>query len=855
MIRIRYYTSIKTLFVATSALLFAVYNVNIYAGNLRNEPVKACVIPGSMALNKGYRLKIADCLGWREDRQAKFCPGYYVQNKIKPLSDPNAVEIRADRTSLYLEGNSTLAGNVEIREDSQIVTAQTAKIYRDPDTKKITRIELVDNVRYSAPDVLVYSGKAILHPVTKSGVLTDVIYRFKTDRAKAYLPAWGRASLIERFANKNYLLKKATYTTCAPTDKSWKISADQITINDAKSSGVAKNAYLDIHGIPVIYTPYISFPTTKERKSGFLMPIYGYTNISGFDYGFPYYFNIAPNFDATFVPHIYSLRGIMVGGNARYLTKTSSGIFGLTFLPNDAKYNSFLMQNRDEFPVLQGKSANRWSVMFSNKSKFNKNLSANINFKQISDDYYFQDFSTNLAVSSVNQILREGDITYANKHWNLFGMLQSYQTLHPINQTAVSSIYERLPQLSAKGHYDNLPMHSDFKILGQFDNFHWNGTDEILPQGPRYHANPILSFPLNKPWGYMKPEVQLVENYYDLNSRTSRANGFVTTSNSYNRTIPRYSFDAGLTFTRDIKIFDDKVKETLEPRVYYLYVPYKNQSFYPSFDSAYMIFNTDQLFRNNRFSGFDRISDANQIAYAATMRWISPKTGLEIVRFSLGQLRYFSERKVQLCYNQDGTCTDSPLFLGYVSPLSTYSPIASKFTYTLSSIWSASADYVWDPATNATNNGNFNIRYQPTPERILSFGYNYIVSGNVLAGNVVRTKDIPVSVKNLPLNQATASYAWPLTENWSTLAAYSYNISAGYSMLSFFGLQYDSCCWAARIIGGRQFKSLSVDSQSPTYNNNVYFQILLKGLGSASSSDPASTIGTYLPGYPNLFSK
>jgi len=655
--------------------------------------------------------------------------------------------------------------------------------------------------------------------------------------------------------NKNYLLKKATYTTCPPKNKSWKISAQKITIDDAKATGVARNAYLDFHGFPVLYTPYMSFPTTSARKSGFLTPIYGYTNVSGFDYGLPYYFNLAPNYDATFIPHLYSFRGVMLGGNTRYLTKKSMGIFGLTYMPHDAKYNSFLMQNRDEFPVLQGQSSDRWSVMFRHKSQFTKNLVANVNFKQISDDYYFQDFSTNLAISSMNQILREGDVSYVNKNWTLFGMLQSYQTLHPINQSPVANIYERLPQLYARGHYDNLPMNADFRVLGEFDNFHWNGRDQILPQGPRYHVSPVLAFPFYKPWGYLKPEVQLVENYYDLNARSSVDSGAVTTYSSYNRTIPRYSVDTGLTFTRTIKIFNDRLKETIEPRIYYLNVPYKDQSFYPAFDSAYMIFNTDQLFRNNRFSGLDRISDANQIAYGSTMRWISPETGLELARISLGQLRYFSERKVQLCYNNDGTCTDSPLFLGYVSPTSTYSPIASKFTYALSAIWSASADYVWDPATSATNNGNINLRYQPTPDKILALGYNYIVSGNVIINSLVGDEIVPVAVKNSPLNQATASYAWPLTENWSSLAAYSYNISAGYSMLTFLGLQYDSCCWAARIIGGRQFKSLGIDSHLPTYNNNIYFQILLKGLGSASSSDPSSTIGTYLPGYPNLFSK
>lgn len=842
-----------TWFVVTFTVICFTYSFIAQANVPSQEPVNACVIPGDVALNNYYRAKIAKCLGWHESSNASFCAGYYLQNKIVPPTTPNTIEVRANSSSIYLEGQSKLLGNVEVKEGSRLVNAQMANIYRDPKTKKITKIELTGNVRYIAPDVMIYADKADLHPDTNSGALTDVIYRFKVDRARAYLPAWGRASLIERFANEDYLLKKATYTTCAPTDKKWQIKADKITINKESFSGVARNAYLEIGDTPVLYVPYMSFPTTKRRKSGFLMPIYGYTNVSGFDFGFPYYFNIAPNLDATFVPHVYSFRGLMLGGNARFLTEKSTGVFGLTFLPKDAKYNAFLMNNRDEFPALRKQSSNRWSVMMRERTKFTDNLNLNINFRQISDDYYFQDFSTNLAVSSANQILREGDLTYTGKNWTLFGMLQSYQTLHPINQSPVSSIYERFPQVYARGHYDNLPLGADFKILNQFDNFHWTGTDQILPQGPRYHVNPVLSIPMVKPWGYIKPEVQLVENYYDLNSRTAKADGAVYSSNTYNRTIPRYIIDSGLILTRNINIFDDYIKETIEPRFYYLNVPYKNQSFYPAFDSAYMIFNTDQLFRNNRFSGFDRISDGNQFAYGATVRWISPKTGLEIINFRLGQIRYFSERKVQLCYNDNGDCTDSPLFLGYVSPTSTYSPIASKLTYSLNSVWSVSSDYVWDPATSATNNGNVNFRFQPTPERIFTFGYNYIVSGNVLAGNVIQTSD--ANIKNTPLNQATVSYAWPLNENWSSLGAYSYNVSEKYSMLTLFGLQYDSCCFAARLIGGRQFKSLSVDSLRPTYNNNVYFQVLLKGLGTVTSSDPASTISTYLPGYPNIFSK
>jgi LPS-assembly protein len=329
--------------------------------------------------------------------------------------------------------------------------------------------------------------------------------------------------------------------------------------------------------------------------------------------------------------------------------------------------------------------------------------------------------------------------------------------------------------------------------------------------------------------------------------------------------LPRAYIDSGLTFERDnAYLFNNVMRQTLEPRLYYLNVPYLNQSQFPSFDSAYMIFNTDQLFRTNRFSGFDRISDANQLAYAVTTRWLSPKTGQEKAKVTIGQIHYFSERKVRLCYSKTGYCQDDPLILGYTSPTDLWSPIALNGVYTLNYAWSATSDYVWNPATHTTNNANLSLHYQPSPEKILGLSYNYLVSGNILAkpgttqNNVSYINSSYSSAQSnlsstAALNQITGSYAWPLSENWSSLGTYSYNLSEHYDMLDFFGLQYDSCCWAIRLIGGRTFKSLSPNSLKPQYDNNVYFQILLKGLGSVTTSNPETTIQSYLPGYKNMF--
>ena len=225
---------------------------------------------------------------------------------------------------------------------------------------------------------------------------------------------------------------------------------------------------------------------------------------------------MAPNLDATIVPHEYTLRGTMIGGDARFLTEDSVGMIGGNFLANDRAFNKFLSANRDEFPTLKGASTDRWSFLLRDSTRLASNLHMNINYQQVSDDYYLQDFSSNLAIMTENQLLRQGDLTYTTDHWLYRGMLQSYQTLNPPDQSRVLDVYQRLPQLLAQGSYSDLPMHANFSMLGEFDYFRWPNTKQPVPQGPRYHANPILSFPQVKPWGYLTPEVQLVENYYNL---------------------------------------------------------------------------------------------------------------------------------------------------------------------------------------------------------------------------------------------------------------------------------------------------------------------------------------------------
>ncbi|MCH9756950.1 MAG: LPS assembly protein LptD [Gammaproteobacteria bacterium] len=814
-----------------------------FAASESVDVVKACVITSKSSWDASHRAQIASCLGWQDASMNTMCHGsYQMTPRFSQSSGEHArlIQVRADNVSFVSAGRSKLSGHVEVQHEERIVSAETAYLYRDPKTQHVTEVELLENVIYVEPGRFMRAHRVKLNPLDKSGTIDNALYRFEHKHAHASLPAFGKADLIQRFKNRDLLLKGATYTTCSPKDNAWALRAAEIRLYDDEGRAVVHDAVLEFRDTPIVYTPYLSFPTSKARKSGFLMPTSGYSNIGGGDISFPYYWNIAPNYDATILPHVYTRRGLMLGGDTRFMTAHSNGVLGGNFLARDRAFKEYLAVHQASYPQLRGVSDNRWSVFFRETTMFTDRLKLDINYQKISDDYFLQDFNNNMTVMTESQLLQEGALTYTGDHWFARGMVQGYQTLNPINQSPVDYIYQRLPQIQVRGDYADLPLNANFTVRAQYDLFHWPVNDATKLEGPRYHVNPELSFDYRKSWGYITPEVQVVENHYNLHTENS------VYSPNFNHTIPRYSTDAGLTFERKATWDGGRYTQTFEPRLYYLYVPYQNQSNIPAFDSAYMIFRYEQLFRTNRFSGFDRISDGNQLAYAFRTRLLSEDDGKEKMSFSVGQLRYFSDRRVQLCYAIDGQCTDDSRMLGFTSSESKSSPIATVFTYNLGPVWSLSGSWSFDVFQNATDNADMSMKYEPEKNHILRFMYSYLVDANLI-------EQLDGSEKLAAEHQATVAYAWPLSEHWSSVGVYSYNISERYDMVSFLGLQYESCCWAVRAFAGRAFNSLNLDREGSQYNNSVYIQLLLKGLGSVSSNDPATTIRTYLPTYKDLF--
>lgn len=770
-------------------------------------------------------------LGWQEDDEANRCHGYYIDPPITyDTTQGNNIIIDADKTSLFRSGRSTLSGHVLVQQQQQQLSADKAYIYRDDETGDVTDIDLFDHVTLREPGRLLVGEQAHFNQISKAGEIDWALYRI-TLHPGDDLHAWGEASQIRRDEQGIYHLSNATYATCPPSVRAWKVSAKSLTLNQQTGTGTAKHVTFKVKDVALFYAPYYSFPIDNRRKTGFLTPVVGYSNRNGADIGFPFYLNLAPNYDATITPYYLSQRGSMIAGEFRYLDRGSQGHVIGTVLPNDKRYQAFKLQHPDEFDP--GSTSTRSMISTYNDTRFNENWIGHLDVNVVSDDFYFQDFGQSVPSTTQNQLLRQGYISYSDQHWYFIHNLQAYQTLNPFTaNTQVSEIYDRLPQIIVTGSYPNIAGPLSFEINNEFDHF-LNGPKPA--QGNRFTVNPVLSYPMIRAAGFLIPTAEVNSTFYRLHNAMMPMN-----VNNVDRTIPRYSVDAGLFFERYQRVRQQYFTQTLEPRVYYLYVPFEEQSQIPNFDSDSNIFTFNQLFRPNRFSGLDRIGDANQLAFALTSRFINQETGREALRVSAGSIAYFKDRLVQLC-DQGVNCIDSPNERGYVSPTAKFAPIATRVEFAINPLWTASSDYVWDPVLRDTNNASIQLHYQPAPNRVIHMAYSYLVN----ADRDPRGYDAP-NARN-DLHQASIGAAWPLGDHYSAFGHWQYNFNQDYNLAYYGGLQYDSCCWAFRVLGGRIFTRL--DGSTPLYQNAIYLQILLRGLGTVGNRGLANTLQTVIPGF------
>jgi LPS-assembly protein len=610
-------------------------------------------------------------------------------------------------------------------------------------------------------------------------------------------------------------------------------------MNKKTGEGSAKNAWMEFKGVPVFYTPYMNFPIDSRRKTGLLPPEFGNTGRSGFRFNMPFYWNVAPNFDATLKPGYYTKRGFIMAGDFRYLTEKTRGEIRGEYLPND------------ELPNQNFSGKPRYLASFENHTRFTPNLSANADLNIVSDNEYFNDLGNALSFPTFSYIRSHADAAYVDQGINFNALVETFRVIDP-NITGRLKPYRRLPQLNMNFNhtFDSIP--ANVGLENEYVYFLHSEND--VPDGQRFNVKPYVSFPLKTASAYVTPKVSLQYTQYLLNNQG------VGNPDSVSRVVPIGSIDSGVFLEKNLDIAGTSYLHTIEPRLFYLYVPRVNQDDIPIFDTSLYDFQYDSLFRENRYSGNDRIQDANQIGMGLSSRLVDSETGLEKLKLNIGQIFYFQDRKVT------GTVVrllnpNTNNFLENAVQTSTFSPLVAELSGQVNKHVSFQTGLQWDPDINEIVRGNASLHFQRNPGELLNIGYTYRQNNLIkdaldqaLADNTITDadrgvytswKNSSVVVRSGDIIQSDISFRWPVYDKWYAVGRWQYSLLQNQSQDAFLGFEKENCCWRFSVIGRRYVRNLfGTVTNNPAQQNQqydsqlgIFFQIEFKGFTGLGNAD------------------
>ncbi|MBV6273557.1 LPS-assembly protein LptD [Alcaligenaceae bacterium CGII-47] len=631
----------------------------------------------------------------------------------------------------------------------------------------------------------------------------------------------GTAGQAEILSRDHLRLHKVQYSGCPCPDPAWYIRSSRMDLYTSENEGVARNGVLYFKDVPILYSPYLTFPLTKERKSGFLLPTYGTSSNSGFEATLPYYLNLAPNYDATIIPRYMSKRGVQLGAEFRYLGERYHG----------QAFGTYVMRD-------QQTQTNRWLYSIQHDQYLGNGFNANVDLRRVSDDNYFRDFSTfGLNDAAVAYLPSQATLSWGgSRYFSSSLQVYRYQTLQDSTGSFLTPPYDKLPELYVRAqHYDwhGLDVVSDnyatrfVSPLYGGDAFPSQSGVRQLPNGTRFSSYTSISRPFVLPGAYLTPKVGLQMSQYDTEWFSNDLPQYASRSSAQSRVVPIMSVDSGLTFERQTSLFGNDAIQTLEPRAYYLYVPYRDQSMLPVFDTGYATFNFAQAFDENIFSGSDRIANANQLTVGLTSRWLDADNGFERLTLSAAQRLYFEDQRVALGNEALRVDAKSDYLFGANAALT------DKFSIYF--------DGQFNPQTRQRNRMSSGMRWSPKRLATVSLSYRYERDPNLYF-----TPYQSQSITNSALasrEQVSISGQWPLSQRWYGVGRYDYSLQEKRSTQSILGLEYKGdCCWAARVVMQRYAVS------TEQVNTAVFLQLELTGLGSLGT-DPMSLLSDRITDY------
>lgn len=685
------------------------------------------------------------------------------------------VFVSADRLEGHTGQEIDAIGKAELFNGDQFISADRMKYHQDTDIA-----EAQGGVRVEQRGDILEGSQLKFNLANKTGQLSEPSYRLKDASSR------GSAKMLLFEGEDRYRLRQATYTTCPAGDDDWYLQVDDVEIDNTKKEGTARKVKLTFKDTPILYTPWMNFSFSGKRKSGLLAPLYGYSVRTGVELTAPFYWNIAPNVDATISARAMSQRGVALNSEFRYLGTNLNGNLLAEVLPTDL--------NTKE---------TRYRVAFAHNQTLGQHWFGRLDYNRVSDDTYFRDLGNTMNLTSRTNLLQQGLVAYNrnlgdNGTLNVTSLVQQFQTIQdPLNP--VVAPYKRLPQVTLTANKADV-LGLDFNLVSSWTNF----SHPTLVSGQRVTFFPSVSYPMRSAFGYITPKVGVHHTTYSLESPGSSSG--VPQDTNPARTLPLFSVDSSVMFDRKMELGGERFTQTLEPRLFYVYVPFRDQNSLPNFDSAKTDFSFAQILTENRFSGSDRINDANQLTFALTSRLIEADTGKERLRLAVGHQMSFIDRRITL--DAPSTINRRPDFIaavtGFITPtISTDTSVQFDQTRLL-------ADVV-----------RSGLSYRPEPGRVVNFGYRF-------------TRDV--------LHQVDASSQWRWSERWQTVARLNYSLQDQKILEGLAGLEYNACCWSLRFV----VQHLTLATQKTT--TAAFLQLELNGLMQIGSN-PLQVLQRSIPGY------
>ncbi|MDE1179576.1 LPS-assembly protein LptD [Paraburkholderia sp.] len=685
-----------------------------------------------------------------------------------------ATFVIGDSTTGTTDRDAAAKGSAEIRHGNVVIKADALHYDQDSDMADAYGQVHVDNngATFVGPE-------AHMKVDSSEGFMTSPKYHFNVTGGS------GSAERVDLLDSERSTFSHATYTACqCADDPAWYIKGTEFNFDTGADEGVAHNGVLFFQGVPVFASPWLSFPLSGDRRSGLLPPTFSVSSTNGYELSLPYYFNIAPNRDMTVTPRLISKRGVQVSTEFRYLSPTYSGSITGEFLPDDAITKT-----------------NRYALYIKHSQNLGSGFGAYVYYNKVSDSRYSEDLSAaSSQILNGTQTLfqQEAGLTYNHGPWSVLAREQHFQTF----TSSTGTPYGREPQLNVKYAKYNV---GGFDFGAEADYSRFSITTADATEGDRVMFNPYVSYSVVGPGYFVTPKVQWHFASYDL--RNIGADAPAGQPKNFTESIPTLSFDTGLVFDRSVRLFGQDFIQTLEPRLYYVYTPYRDQSMVPLFDTADSDFGLAEIFTPNTFVGGDRIADANRLTAAITTRFLDPATGDERARFVVAQQYYFQDQRVTLSSAES-------------TAQATHSDLIAGASLKLGAGFASETAFQYNADNNQLTKTSIGFGFSPATGKVINVAYRYTRANSTL--------------DNEPINQVLISGQWPLSHRVYAVGRFNYDLGGHKVVDGLLGLQYDADCWTLGVGFQRYANGLNTSGQT-TSGTRFLAQLTFKGLSSVDN--------------------